>query len=450
MTSVLQAPDALWQAIRDDLLSTPHVERAAVGFAGIFRDRSSGRLLLRDWTPVPPDEYQAQLAYHLEVSPTFWARHAKRARQSGEALIVFHSHPGDEGIPWFSPSDDGGEAKLIPKIQSRARVPVAAIVVSPGGHRARLTEPERRRRPLDVHLTGRPGTPPPSSAVVADRFDRQLRVLGREGHGALRSLVVGVVGVGGLGSHVVQQLVHLGVGRVLVMDHDRVASSNLSRLVGASRFDALLHRSKTRVATRLARRVGGPTKVDEVPASVTDEGAARRLLGCDVIIGCTDNQWSRTVLNAIAYQYYVPVLDLGVELQTSGAMGGRVTWLAPGVPCLWCQQILNGERVRAEQLPPSARADELARGYLQGLDEPAPAVVSINGVVASLAVTELLARITGFAGPGPRPSTLMYRLADGAVRRIAALADPGCPTCGTEGQLGLGDLGMPPWTALVV
>jgi molybdopterin/thiamine biosynthesis adenylyltransferase len=178
---------------------------------------------------------------------------------------------------------------------------------------------------------------------------------------------------------------------------------------------------------------------------VTDEGAARRLLECDVVIGCTDTQWSRTVLNAIAYQYYVPVLDLGVELQTSGAMGGRVTWLAPGVACLWCQEILNGERVRAEQLSPSARADELLRGYIQGLDESAPAVVSINGVVASLAVTELLARTTGFAGPGQRPSTLMYRLADGDVRRISASADPGCPTCGAEGQLGLGDLGTPPW-----
>lgn len=235
-------------------------------------------------------------------------------------------------------------------------------------------------------------------------------------------------------------------GRVLVMDHDAVAPSNLSRLVGASRFDALFHRSKIRVAARLARRVGGPTRIDEVPGSVTDETAARRLLGCDVIVGCTDNQWSRTVLNAIAYQYYVQVLDLGVELQKSGAMGGRVTWLAPGTPCLWCQQILNGERVRAEQLPSSTRVDELAHGYIEGIDEPAPAVVSINGVVASLGVTELLARTTGFAGPRVRPSTLMYRLADGYVRRIAGLADPGCPTCGPGGQFGLGDLGTPPWT----
>jgi molybdopterin-synthase adenylyltransferase len=445
MTVILEAPERLWQAIRADLLSTPEVERAAVGFAGQSANGSSRRLLLRDWAPVPTDEYLVQLAYHLEVSPAFWARHAKRTRQSGEAMVILHSHPGDHRVPAFSPSDTGGEARLIPKIHARASVPVAAIVVSPGGHQARITQPGGPARSLDVQV-GHLRRAARITYAADERFDRQLRVLGREGQALLAGLSVGVVGAGGLGSHVVQQLAHLGIGRVVVVDPDRVASSNLSRLVGATRLDALLRRRKTRVARRLARRVGGPTRIAEVQGSVTDERPARQLLECDVIIGCTDNQWSRTVLNAIAYQYYVPVLDLGVELQTSGAMGGRVTWLAPGTPCLWCQQILNAERVRVEQLPPQTRAAEVARGYIEGMDDPTPAVVSINGVVASLAVTELLARITGFAGADPRPNVLMYRLADGVVRRSSLMPNPNCPSCSPLGQLGLGDLGMPPWT----
>ncbi len=444
MTLTLEAPETLWHAIRDDLLSTPEVERAAVGFAGLSGDGSRRRLLLRDWVPVPTDQYLVQLAYHLEVSPAFWARHAKRARLSGEAIVVLHSHPGDHRAPAFSPSDDGGEARLVPKIHARAAVPVAAIVVSPGGHLARVTEPGGADRPLDVHVG--PLRPAARSAQARSRFDRQIRVLGREGQALLARLSIGVVGAGGLGSHVIQQLVHLGIGRIVVVDPDRVAWSNLSRLVGAARFDALLRRPKTRVARRLARRVGGPTHVAEVRGSVTDEAPARQLMECDGIIGCTDNQWSRTVLNAIAYQYYVPVLDLGVELQTSGAMGGRATWLTPGTACLWCQQILHPNRVRAEQLPPDTRVDELARGYIEGLDEPAPAVVSINGVVASLAITELLARTTGFAGSDPRPNVLMYRISDGVVRRSSVMPNPACPTCSPLGQLGLGDLGTAPWT----
>jgi molybdopterin/thiamine biosynthesis adenylyltransferase len=445
MTFTLQAPGALWHAIRDDLLSTPELERAAVGFAGLSGDGSRRRLLLRDWAPVPTDEYLVQLAYHLEVSPTFWARNAKRARQTGEAMVILHSHPGDQHVPAFSPSDTGGEARLIPKIHARAAVPVAAVVLSPGGHQARLTQPGVGAQPLNVHL-GHLCPAARSAQVGSDRFDRQLRALGRDSQALLAGLSVGVVGAGGLGSHVIQQLAHLGIGRAVVIDPDRVASSNLSRLVGASRSHALQRWPKTRVARRLARRIGGPTQVDEVRGSVTDEAPARRLLDCDVIIGCTDNQWSRTVLNAIAYQYYVPVLDLGVELQMSGAMGGRVTWLAPGVACLWCQQILNARRVRAEQLPAETHTNELARGYIEGFDEPAPAVVSINGVVASLAVTELLARTTGFAGSNPRPNVLMYRISDGVVRRSSAMPNPTCPTCSPLGQLGLGDLGTAPWT----
>jgi molybdopterin/thiamine biosynthesis adenylyltransferase len=442
MTS-LHAPAALWGGVRDDLLSTPHLERAAIGFAGVSRTAGDQRLLLREWAPVPPDEYMVQLGYHLEVSPTFWARHAKRARETGEGLVVMHSHPADDGIPRFSPSDDAGESALVPRIQARAAVPVATVVISPGGVTARVTDPGRPAALLDLRVGYQPRYTDTGSA--RDRFDRQLRVLGQGGQATLSNLTVGVVGAGGLGSHVIQQLIHLGVGRLVVVDPDTVSRTNLSRLVGSSRLDPVVRRAKVEVARRVARRAGGPTRIVPIRGSVTDAGPARRITGCDFILGCTDNHWSRTVLNAIAYQYYVPVLDLGVELQAGGSMGGRVTWLAPGSACLWCRGVLDRQRVRAEQLPRAALEDEVARGYLAGLDEPAPAVVSINGVVASLAVTELLARVTGFAGPEPRASQLMYRPGDGVVRRTSDTASPRCPTCSAKGQLGLGDLGTPPW-----
>ena len=82
----LRIPSALWTSIRDDVLSTPHLERAAVGFAGIVQNGSSRQLLIRDWAAVPSDEYQVQLAHHLEVSPVFWARAAKRRGSRARAL----------------------------------------------------------------------------------------------------------------------------------------------------------------------------------------------------------------------------------------------------------------------------------------------------------------------------------------------------------------------------
>lgn len=442
--AVLRVPESLWQAVRTDLLSTPELERAAVGFAGIRRSGSVRQLLLRAWVPVPPGEYLVQLGCHLEVSPVFWARAAKRCRADNEAMVIMHSHPRDPEKPRFSPTDDSGEKGLIPKIQARAEVPVAAVVVSPGGVTGRLTE-GGSQEDMDVQAAASPHRP--SAAISQDQdaaFDRQVRALGKDGQTLIRSLRIGVVGMGGLGAHVVQQLVHLGVGQLTVVDPDHVTATNLSRLVGASRRDVWLGHRKTRLASRLTRRLGGKTKIVEVSEPLTAPAATGHLLGCDLIFGCTDNQLSRTVLNTMAFQFYLPVIDLGVELQTA-SMGGRVTWLSPGGACLWCMGVLDPETVRVEQLPAALRRDEEARGYIQGIDEPAPAVVSINGVIASLGVTEMLARLTGFAGTGSRSSLLLYRLTDGVVRRASPASTPLCPTCSAAGILGAGDLAPPPW-----
>jgi molybdopterin/thiamine biosynthesis adenylyltransferase len=433
-----------WRDLRADLLSTPHLERAAVGFAGVREHGPDPELLLRDWTPLAPEDYLVQLGYHLEVSGSVWARAAKRARASHEAVVIFHSHPTDQERPAFSVSDDYGEELVVPKLQARAPVPVAAAVLAPGGERARLHLPGATRSvEATVERVGEPAGV--VEAAPEERFDRQARALTREGQGAIAALSVAVVGAGGLGSHVVQQLLHLGIGELLVVDPDTVAVSNLSRLVGAGLRDARRSRPKVKLARRLARRLGSATRLRLIQGSITDADIGRQLLDCDVVIGCTDNQWSRTVLNQIAYQYYVPVLDLGVELQPGGAMGGRVSWLAPGSACLWCAGILDAAQVRAEQLPAELAAAERERGYISGVEEPAPAVVSINGAIASVAVTELLARWTGFAGPADRADLLVYRLGDGSLRRITPSPSPGCPTCGPDGLIGSGDLAAAPW-----
>jgi molybdopterin/thiamine biosynthesis adenylyltransferase len=443
MNALRVAPND-WQALRDDLLSTPELERAAVGFAGIRKDGSGSQLLLRDWNPLAPEDYLVQLGYHLEVRGAVWARAAKRARASGEAIVIFHSHPTDRSRPSFSASDDYGEELVVPKLQARASVPVAAAVLAPGGERARLHMP---KSPAPTKMAVRRIAAPEEghTASPEERFDRQARALTREGQRAIESLSVGVVGAGGIGSHVIQQLLHLGVGELLVIDPDRVEVSNLSRLIGAGALDARLRRAKSAIARRLARRLRSGTRVRTLRGSVNDPDVGPQLLGCDVVFGCTDTQWSRTVLNQIAYQYYVPVLDLGVELQPGGAMGGRVSWLAPGSACLWCSGILDAARVRIEQLPSEIAAAERERGYISGIDEPQPAVVSINGAIASIAVTELLARWTGFAGSGSRADLLLYRLGDGSLRRVSPAASPGCPTCGSEGLIGSGDLAHAPW-----
>lgn len=83
-----------------------------------------------------------------------------------------------------------------------------------------------------------------------ERFDRQ-GFLGARSEELLRTATVAIVGLGGGGSHIAQQLGHVGVGNLILFDPDQVEHSNLNRLVGATTRDADDRTYKVDVAARL-------------------------------------------------------------------------------------------------------------------------------------------------------------------------------------------------------
>jgi hypothetical protein len=96
--------------------------------------------------------------------------------------------------------------------------------------------------------------------------------------------------------------------------------------------------------------------------------------------------------------------------------------------CPFCMDLLNQDAMRRDSLPPEARADYdriygISKAHLAG---GGPSVVSINGVVASLAVTELMVGVTGLRPPQP---LLTYRADRGVVRASMDKPAPGCPYC---------------------
>jgi molybdopterin-synthase adenylyltransferase len=163
-----------------------------------------------------------------------------------------------------------------------------------------------------------------------------------------------------------------------------------------------------------------------------------------VVFCCTDNEASRAVLNRFAYQYFVPVIDVGSRIVAKegrilGA-AGRVTLLAPTLPCLWCGFHLDAARIRAETLEAGERAKLQAEGYIEGVDEPAPSVISLNSTVASLAVTLLIGMLTPFGAVPQESGEQIYDAVDGTVFRVTAARNPDCHVCGNRGVTGLGDL----------
>lgn len=419
-----------------------HLLRDDAEHAAILVCGSAGAhdlLMCRRVIPVTTDDLQAADQLHLQISPIALARAAKQARSEDGTLVVCHSHPFPGRVA-ASPVDLDTESELCGRVlfgRLRNR-PVGALILGPDGYDARLWR-NGMSSPMGLVVGGRPhdAAPPHVMCNFDDREARQLLLWGDAGQQRIRDSRIAVVGVGGTGSHVATQLGHLGVGSLALVDDDVVERSNLSRLLGASEAD--VGRPKVDVIADAVSRVRPATALEPIRASVLEMDITR-LSTCDLVVCCTDGHGSRALLTEFTAQYLLPMIELGVEVQPGAdgsRAGGGVRVVRPGEPCLHCAGVLDPALVREEFLTDEERALERARGYLRGLDEPAPSVVSLNGVVASLAVVEVINLLVNVFDAAPR--RLLYRAERRSVTTAAITHDPACFVCGDRGLIGLGD-----------
>jgi hypothetical protein len=392
MKARLDFPAPEWEALNRHVLQD-ELEQAAYCLAEPVADGDQLRLLVREVIVVPPDRLIRQSSAYLETDPVFLAPILKRARNGRYALVIAHSHPFSHGSVGFSSIDDGGEADLIPKVKARAPgLPHAALVVAHGAAAARVYLADRHDSvPATIRVLGMPIVDVgPNGTITASgaseqRYDRQTLVWGEDVQRRIGQLRVGVVGNGGTGSHVSQQLLHLGIGSTYVVDTDILDETSLNRVVGGTTADVATEAAKVEIARRTAAALGRHDHVEVSQRSALEQEVALELTRCDVVFGCTDNLASRRLLNRIALQYYIPLIDVGMDLErgddgTLRTGAGRMTLVLPDGPCLHNAGVLVG--------------DEVPPGYVT--DDPRPAVVAFNGIVSSLGVTMLLALIGAY------------------------------------------------------
>lgn len=251
----------------------------------------------------------------------------------------------------------------------------------------------------------------------AERYSRNIALFGEEGQAKIRAVRVAVVGLGGLGSHVVQQLAYLGVEEYGLVDFDVVTESSLNRLIGSVPADAATGTKKIVVAERVIRAVQPDARIESVDARLTDRAAVAVITGADVVFGCLDRDVHRLELMELCYRNAKPYFDLASDVvpdRDELRYGGRVVF-CNGSRCLVCLDVLNQEEMSRDRMD-AAQRDEDRRIY--GVDRDAlarfgPAVVSLNGVVASLAVTEFMVYVTGLREPAGQ---LIYVAEQGGVR----------------------------------
>jgi len=114
-----------------------------------------------------------------------------------------------------------------------------------------------------------------------------------------------------------------------------------------------------------------------------------------------DGAEGRHLLNRIATFYNLPYFDVGVRLDADGVGGieriaGAIHYLQPGLSSLLSRGLYTLEQVESESLKrvnPEDYRQRLDEGYVRGVDEDRPAVVSVNALMASLLINEFLSRI---------------------------------------------------------
>lgn len=208
-----------------------------------------------------------------------------------------------------------------------------------------------------------------------EKHERQS-FLGDHSETLLSTVRIGVVGLGGGGSHVVQQLAHAGFTNLALFDGDKVERRNLNRLVGATAEDARQGVLKIEVAKRVVLGLHPKAQVALYPSRWQESAQALHL--CDLVFACVDTFSQREQLEKTCRRYLMPMIDIGIDLhedKTGGppGMAGQVLLSMPGHACLWCLKFL--------------RQDYLAReAAAYGAVGGRPQVVWSNGVVASTAV----------------------------------------------------------------
>ncbi len=189
-----------------------------------------------------------------------------------------------------------------------------------------------------------------------------------------------------------------------MIDFDVADETNMNRLVTATAAD--IGTPKTILARRMIKNVAPSAHVDALQEDLRSKKALDALKGVDMIFGCVDNDGARLVLNELALAYRIPYFDIGVGIDAADGVvseaGGIVAAVLPGGPCLNCMGLIDREEASYFLAAAEEQEFQRSRGYVEGIDVPAPSVVSLNGSAVNAAVTEFAVYLSGVRNVNPR------------------------------------------------
>lgn len=423
--------------------------------AGISKHANGYNLLCRKFIHADKSCLVNQSGVSVAPDPRFVQFIYNAVKDSGGALITCHTHPfSDYGVR-FSGVDDRSEAQSFPiEVELLGTGPHSSVVFGRNSVDARwynsiTGEIEPIHSISVIGESGIDNIKPTSSRCfhrdteVEDIHNRQVLAFGEVGQKLLQRIKVAIAGCGGIGSLIFVLLVRLGVRNFVLIDPDIVEVSNLNRLAGSRMIDVENGIHKVEMLSNYGLQINQNLKVELIANSVSSSEAQLALKSCDYIVGGFDAESPRDFLNSFSIQHLIPFIDTGTGIQSGEGQtiehaGGQVRTVIPGYGCLRCINGIDMDVAQMEQLPEEKRRFAVQRGYIAGEDEHAPAVASLNGVIANLATTELMGYLTGCK---PLSRYVFYDFLKAVTLPVDFSKNPDCFSCSEDSLLGSGDSG---------
>lgn len=396
MMNTVRMTTEQFEALHNCLLADKDRESAAFLTAGFFENDTGYHLTVRQVLIPEDDDYNSRSGSHLEMSPIFFNKVISMAERDHVTVIQCHSHPFSKHDLQYSPSDFAGESISSKTIhECLDRKPMGSLLFGQKRIIGRIWI-SHDKEPIQVdqiriigrHVEIRHISEMTRERPDAELYDRQIRAFGMKGQEILSGLRIGIVGLGGTGSAVAEQLARAGIQEFILVDHDRFSKSNKTRIYGS--YADTKGQYKAEIVSDNIQKIEPRSTIKQITKDVILQEVLDRLKNCDVVFSCTDRHAPRSVLNELAYQFFIPVIDLGVGIDTTNEkiIGGsvRISLSSPSMPCLYCTGVISSEQILVESLGEQDRRSRQQQGYIPDMEDDVPSVIVFTTMAASYAV----------------------------------------------------------------
>ncbi|MFA6178070.1 MAG: ThiF family adenylyltransferase [Candidatus Methylopumilus sp.] len=368
------------------------------------------KLVAKQVLLVPHDQCSRGEA-HLTWDGAFVEEALDMAEEDDLSLLLIHSHPG--GYYQFSDVDDDSDKETIPSIfmgrsfSNPGDTVHGSVIMIPGGKmRGRIYNKDMAKTDLEL------------ITVVGDELDFQWLSDGSRNkkpmaftqgmRDELSKLSVCFIGVSGTGSISSEQAGRLGFGEISLIDFDTIEKKNLNRILYSTLAHANSNSLKVDVMAAAIKSYRDNLQINAIPTTITGKEAIYIAAEADVLVCCVDSEEGRQIADHLASCCVIPLFDVGVTIPVrEGANGdkvimdilGRIDYIQPGGSMLINRGVYTPASLAAEYMArtnPEEYKKQVQEGYMPGVAEEAPSVISVNMRAASACINEFIARTYPF------------------------------------------------------